>query len=248
MDNPHIVKAFDRDLAALTANIKTMGEFANVQFCDAVHALLHRDIAQAERVIEQDRQVDGLRRDVSLAAAIVIARRQPVAADLNEVLADLRIAEDLERIGDLAKNTAKRAVAISNRVFPEDLTVRLKEFADAAAEQLRLGLSAYVHHNAPQALAVRSNDEELDRLHTQLFRELVSRTSGDEEQVIGFVHLLFCAKNIERIGDHAAHIAEAAYLLATGHPPETERRRMDESSAIVESVAHGSPPTKAPPK
>ena len=91
----------------------------------------------------------GLRRDVSLAAAIVIARRQPVTADLNEVLADLHIAEDLERIGDLAKNMAKRTVAISNRTFPEALTVRLKEFADAAAEQLRLGLSAYVHRDAP---------------------------------------------------------------------------------------------------
>ena len=247
MDNPHIAKAFDRDLAALAANIKTMGEFANAQFSDAVHALLHRDIAQAERVIEQDRELDGLRRDVSLAAAIVIAKRQPVAADLNEVLADFA-SRNLERIGDLAKNMAKRAVAISDRVFPEDLTMRLKEFADAAAEQLRLGLSAYVHHNAPQALAVRSNDEELDRLHTRIFRELVSRTSGDEEQVIGFVHLLFCAKNIERVGDHAAHIAEAAYLIATGHPPETERRRMDESSAIGASAAHGSAPTKAPPK
>jgi len=248
MDSPHIAKAFDRDLTALAANIQTMGEFANAQFSDAVHALLHRDIAQAERVIEQDRKLDGLRRDVSLAAAIVIARRQPVAADLNEVLADLHIAEDLERIGDLAKNMAKRAVAISNRTFPEELTVRLKEFADAAAEQLRLGLSAYTHRDAPQALAVRSNDETLDRLHTELFRELVSRTRGDQEQVICFVHLLFCAKNIERVGDHAAHIAEAAYLLATGHPPETERRRMDESSGIGESAEHGSRPTQAPLK
>ena len=166
MDNPHIAKAFDRDLAALAANIQSMGEFANAQFSDAVHALLHRDISRAERVIGRDRELDGLRRDVSVTAATVIARRQPVAADLNEILADLRVAEDLERIGDLAKNMAKRAVAVSTRTFPEELALRLNTFANAAAEQLRLGLLAYTHRNAPQALAVRSNDEALDRLHT----------------------------------------------------------------------------------
>jgi len=232
MSNPHTVKAFDQELAALAASIEAMGTFAATQFDDAVCALLHRDVARAERVIEQDRQLDALRSNVATTAAIVIAKRQPVATDLNELLADLRIAEDLERVGDFAKNTAKRAMTIANHIFPEDVTARLKEFGDAASEQLRSALSAYVHRDAQQALAARIQDETLDRLHTQLFREWVSRMGGDQVHVVCFLHLLFCAKNIERVGDHATHIAEAAYLLATGHPPESERRRLDESSTV----------------
>jgi phosphate transport system protein len=230
---PHIVRAFDQELAALGASIEAMGNFAAAQFSDAVTALLNRDLLLAQRVIDQDRELDALRRDVSSAAATVITKRQPIASDLNEVLADFRISEDLERVGDLAKNTAKRAMAIANRVFPEDITAHLQAFGEAASAQLRTALTAYIHRDAEQALLAREQDEALDRLHTEVFRELVSRTSGDQAQVVGFVHLLFCAKNIERVGDHAAHIAEAAHLLATGRLPDGERRRLDESSSIT---------------
>jgi len=241
METPHTARAFDKDLAALAASIEAMGAFATAQFDDATHALLDRDRALAERVIEQDRRLDALRHDVSMAAAIVIAKRQPVASDLNEILTDLRAAEHLERVGDLAKNIAKRAMTVANHMYPEDVTARLEEFGNAASEQLRAALSAYAHCDAEQALSVRIRDETLDQLHTQLFRELVSRTAGDQANVIGFVHLLFCAKNIERIGDHATHIAEAAYLRATGHPPASERRRLDESSTISDDGDTGLP-------
>lgn len=237
METPHTVKSFDRDLAALAASVEAMGVFATAQFADSMHALLQRDVARAERVIEQDRQLDALRHDVSSSAAIVIAKRQPVASDLSEILTDLRTAEHLERIGDLAKNIAKRASILASRTFPQDVMARLQEFGDAASEQLRAALLAYSQRNAEQALAARDRDETLDQLHTKLFRELVSRTAGDHASIVGFVHLLFCAKNIERIGDHAAHIAEAAYLRATGHPPKTERRRLDESSTLSNSGA-----------
>lgn len=239
MTNPHIVRAFDQELAALAGSIGMMGDFAAAQFVDAIHALLNHDLARAQRVIDQDRELDTLRRDVSSAAATVIAKRQPMAADLDEVLVNFRVAEDLERVGDLAKNTAKRAMAIASRVFPEDIAAGLNELGAAATAQLRAALAAYAHRNAEDALAAREQDETLDRLHTHVFRELVSRTRGKQPQVVGYVHLLFCAKNIERVGDHAAHIAEAAYLLATGHPPEMERRRLDESSTITGDTVTG---------
>jgi phosphate transport system protein len=233
VDNRHIVKAFDQDLTALALLIGTMGEFAASQFADAVGALMRHDLALAQRVVDGDRELDRLRRDLSTAAASVITRRQPMATDLDEILADFRIAEDLERVGDLAKNTAKRAMAVAGRQFPDDIVANLQRLGEKASAQLRLALDAYTRRDGEQALAARQQDEELDRLHTQVFRNIVARTKGDQAQVVGFVHLLFCAKNIERVGDHATHVAEAAYLIATGHSPPGERRRLDDSSTVT---------------
>jgi phosphate transport system protein len=231
MTHPHIVKSFDEELQALTGSLRAMGDFAETQLADAVHALLNGDVALADKAIAQDEQLDALRWEVSSAAATVIARRQPLAADLDEVMASFRIAEDLERIGDLAKNIAKRATAIAAEPVPADVLRSFAAFADLAAEQLRNALATYVARDAEQAMAVRRLDEKLDELHTEIFRDIVSRMNADQTQVIGFVHLLFCAKNIERIGDHTVHIAEAAYVTATGHRPE-ERLRRDLSSVV----------------
>lgn len=233
MSHAHIVTAFDQELDRLTSSIGAMGDFAGTQFGDAVKALLYGDQDLASRVVDQDRQIDALRRDLSASAALVIAKRQPMAGDLDEVLADFRIVEDLERIGDLAKNIAKRAIAVAGTTFPGDLVTRMDEMAALAAEQLRRALATFVAGDADEALVVRRQDESIDQLHTSLFRDLVARMGADPSQVIAFVHLLFCAKNIERVGDHAAHVAEAAYVKATGQQPETERRRLDESSSIT---------------
>lgn len=233
MNSPHIARAFDRDLATLAQSVVSMGETAASQFSEAVRALLQHDLVLAQRVVERDADLDAERRDISAAAAIVITQRQPVATDLDEVLTNFRVAEDLERVGDLAKNTAKRAMTIAAREFPENIARSLQQLGEAASEQLRAALAAYGNRDAVQALKARDQDEELDRMHTRVFREIVSRTRGDQAKVVSFVHLLFCAKNIERVGDHAAHIAEAAYLLSTGRRPEQERLRLDESSQIT---------------
>jgi len=232
MSSPHTVKAFDEDLKALARNVTAMGEFAGAQFSTAVRALLHGDWTLAQQVIDHDRRLDALRTELSTAAATVIARRQPLATDLTEVLATFRIAEDLERIGDLAKNIAKRATAVASTHFPEDIVERLDRLASLASEHLKSALDAFIARDAEQALIVRQQDEKIDTLYTQVFQELVGRLSIDPTQTMGFVHLLFCAKNIERIGDHATHIAEAAYLIATGHRPESERQRLDRSSTL----------------
>ena len=233
MSNPHTVKAFDQDLKALTRNVTAMGEFAGAQFAAAVRALLHGDWSLAQQVIDHDRRLDALRTELSTAAATVIARRQPLATDLTEVLATFRIAEDLERIGDLAKNIAKRATAVASSHFPEDMVERLDRLATLASDHLKGALDTFVGRDAEQALIVRQQDEKIDALYTEIFKDLVGQLSIDPTQTIGFVHLLFCAKNIERIGDHATHIAEAAYLIATGHRPEAERQRLDTSSTFT---------------
>src|ERR1019366_6428185 len=233
MSNPHTVKAFDQDLKALTRNVTAMGEFAGTQFSAAVRALLHGDWSLAQQVIDHDRRLDALRTELSTAAATVIARRQPLATDLAEVLATFRIAEDLERIGDLAKNIAKRATAVASSHFPEDMVERLDRLATLASDHLKGALDTFVARDAEQALIVRQQDEKIDALYTEIFKDLVGQLSIDPTQTIGFVHLLFCAKNIERIGDHGTHIAEAAYLIATGHRPEAERQRLDTSSTLT---------------
>ena len=233
MSSPHTVKAFDQELKALTRNVTAMGEFAGAQFSTAVRSLLHCDWTLAQQVIDHDRRLDALRTELSTAAATVIARRQPLATDLTEVLATFRIAEDLERIGDLAKNIAKRATAVASSHFPEDIVERLDRLASLASEHLKSALDTFIARDANQALIVRQQDEKIDALYTQVCQELVGRLSIDPTQTIGFVHLLFFAKNIERIGDHATHIAEAAYLIATGHRPESERQRLDLSSTLT---------------
>jgi phosphate transport system protein len=244
MTHPHIVRAFDEELGALTRYVATMGEFAGTQFRDAVRALLTCDWSLAQRVIDQDRRLDALRIELSTAAATVIARRAPVATDLDEVLMTFRIAEDLERIGDLAKNIAKRATTVSSGAFPDHVVARIEELATLASQLLASALETFVEARDPErALIVRRQDERIDTLHTVLFGELVAQLSSDPAQAVGLVHLLFCAKNIERIGDHATHIAEAAYRIATGHKPESERRKLDESSTIVEP-ASGAPPVR----
>lgn len=216
-----------------------MGDFAAAQLIDAVHALLRRDRARAQRVIDHGRELDALRRDVSSTAAAVIAKRPPMAADLDEILADLRVAEDLERVGDLAKSTARRAVVVAAFVLPEDITDQLQHLGEAASSQLRAALVAYTLRDAAQALATREQDEALDRLYTEVFREIVTRVTGDQPQVVGLIHLLFCAKNIERVGDRAARIAETTYVLATGGSPVSERQRRDENSTMVSDSCAG---------
>ena len=241
MITPHTVRAFDQDLGILAANIKTMGELASEQFSAAVRSLLHGDLPLANRVIDGDQKLDSLRMEISAAAAAVIARRQPVANDLEELLAFLRMAADLERIGDLAKNIAKRATAVVSSHFPPDLVGRLDHLAVVVTRQLDAALNSLVMRDAEQALLARQQDELIDALHSRLFQDLVSRVGPDPSQTVAYVHLLFCAKNIERIGDHAAHVAEASYLISTGRHPDQERRKLDDSS----TTTGGNPATGA---
>lgn len=236
MTKNHIVKAFDEELGELTTLIVAMGSLAAMLFDEAVQALLQSNIEVALNVIDQDQQIDALKRKVTDRAALVITRRQPVAGDLDEILAGFKIIEDLERIGDLAKNIAKRATVIAGEPFPLDIAEDVERLSGLASAQVRQGLDAYVSRNAEQALIIRQQDDAIDKLHTALFKKILLRMTEEHAHVAGFVHLLFCAKNIERVGDHATNIAEAAYLVATGVMPADERVAHDGSSTTPPDI------------
>jgi len=214
----HTDRHFDEQLERLTSSIGAMGDFAIAQFSDAVRALMERDADLASRVVDQDRMIDALRRDLSASAALVIVKRQPLASDLDEVLADLRIVEDLERVGDLSKNIARRARSLSSGAFPQQVLTGFDEMSQRCIAQVRNSIDSFVHRNAGQARDVKMLDDSIDREHHALVDQIIGLMGASQGDVADFVHLLFCVKNAERIADHAVNIAEAAHLKSTGKP------------------------------
>ncbi len=178
----------------------------------------------AQEVIEADKKVDALHRQIEEDAIILIARRQPMAQDLREAVAAIRIANDLERVGDLGKNIAKRAVAIQRETFSKKLRVGVEHISELALRQVKKVLDAYATRDVEKAREVCVQDEEIDAVYTSLFRELLTYMMEDPRNITMCTHLLFCAKNIERIGDHATNIAETVYYLITGEQWEGPRQ------------------------
>jgi phosphate transport system protein len=230
----HIVSSYDADLRALAGRIAEMGGLAERLVGDSVTALMRLDQALAQTVIITDARVDALQRDIEDRAITLIAKRQPMARDLRDVVAALRIASDLERIGDLAKNNAKRAMALNSTLPHKRLMVGVEHMAEIALQQLKDVLDAYSARNEEAAIAVRLRDEEIDALYTSLFRELLTYMMEDPRNITQCTHLLFCAKNIERIGDHATNIAENVHYVITGRVPEDERPKGDSVSQQIE--------------
>jgi phosphate transport system protein len=221
--NSHIVKAFDADLSELQKKIAEMGGIAEGMVSDAMDALQKRDFDLASQVRATDQQLDVLQRDVEENAILLIARRQPMAIDLRDVVATIRIASDLERIGDLAKNIAKRSMVIQPATqFPRAVT-GLVHLSRLSLTQLKHVLDAYSARSVDQALAVWRTDGEIDALYTSIFRELLTYMMEDPRNITFCTHLLFCAKNLERIGDHATNIAETIYYLVTGSTLPVDR-------------------------
>jgi phosphate transport system protein len=214
----HTDRHFDEQLDRLTSSIGAMGDFAISQFSDAIRSLMDRDADLASRVVDQDRMIDALRRDLSASAALVIVKRQPLASDLDEVLADLRIVEDLERVGDLSKNIARRARSLSAGTFPAEVLTDFDAMSQRCIAQVRNAVEAFLHRNAGMARDVKMLDDAIDREHHGLVDQIVVLMGESRADVADFVHLLFCVKNAERIADHAVNIAEAAHLKATGKP------------------------------
>jgi phosphate transport system protein len=226
----HIVTSFDDDLKDLARRITEIGGMAERAVDLAVQALIHVDISLAQSVIENDRKIDAQQREIEEKAILTIARRQPMAQDLREIMAAIHIANDLERVGDLAKNTAKRVVAIGGELQPKKLVHGVEHLSELALEQLKNVLDAYASRDLEAALGVWRRDNEIDVLYTSLFRELLTYMMEDPRNISLCTHLLFCAKNIERIGDHATNIAETLNYVITGRPMSEERPKKDNSS------------------
>jgi phosphate transport system protein len=226
----HTIKAFDTDLDVLARMIADMGGLAEKQTADAVNALIRRDAALAQRVILNDIKIDTLQHEVEERAILTIARRQPMAIDLREVVGALRISNDLERIGDLAKNIAKRVHALEDDLQPPQVMRGIEHMNNLVLAQLKHVLDSYARRDLKKAMAVWQSDERIDAVNNSLFRELLTYMMEDPHNISFCIHLVFCAKNIERMGDHATNIAETVYFIIEGRTLPDDRPKGDTTS------------------
>lgn len=226
----HTIRAFDADLHQLAGKIGEMGRLDDRQIGDAIEALIKRDATLAEHVIATDDQVDELQRQIEEKAAATIARRQPMAVDLREILGALRVSNDLERVGDLAENVAKRVLLLTEEFRIGEVVLHLRHMVDLVRDQLADVLQSYQKRDVAAALNVWCKDQEIDALNTGLFRELLTFMMEHPRNITFCTHMLFCAKNIERIGDHVTNIAETIYYIVRGRQLKEERPKADVTS------------------
>ncbi|RWK42708.1 phosphate signaling complex protein PhoU [Mesorhizobium sp.] len=233
MQSVHIVSAYDEELKYLSKRIAAMGGHAERMVEQAIAALVNADPGLAQKVIRDDAVLDQGQREIDDKAIIIIARRQPMATDLREIVGAIRISADLERVGDLGKNVAKRVVAVIEGRQPTSLFRGIEALADLALTQLKEVLDVYASRSVEKIGFVRDRDDQIDAVYTSLFRELLTYMMEDPRNITPCTHLLFCAKNIERIGDHATNIAETIYYIVTGDQMPAERPKGDKTDKIV---------------
>jgi phosphate transport system protein len=226
-EHEHTIRAFDADLRDLAVKIAEMGRLDEEQIADAIEALVTRDTALAERVIAADDQIDALQRAIEEKAVVTIARRQPMAVDLREIVGALRISNDLERIGDLAESIAGRALLLTDELPINEATLQLQRMVQLVLGQLTRVLQSYERRDVAAALEVWRRDQEIDVLNNSLFRELLNDMREKPGNIAFCTHMLFCSKNIERVGDHATNIAETVYYIVHGRPLLEERPKAD---------------------
>jgi len=212
----HTVTAFDDDLKFITRKVVEMGGHAESMIARAIAALVKGDKALAESIVAEDLVLDSLQHELDERIILILAKRQPVAADLREIIGAMRMGNDLERIGDMGKNIARRTKEIDDVVHPRAVVHGLEHLTSLTLEQLKEVLDAYVNKDAAKAREVCDRDDEIDQIYTSLFRELLTYMMEDPRNITFCTHLLFCAKNIERIGDHATNIAETVIYMVTG--------------------------------
>jgi len=228
----HTAKAFDVDLQALSRLVAEMGGLTEKQIADAVDALARRNRERPEEIVRADLGIDALQRDIEDRAVLTIARRQPMAVDLREILAALRLSNDLERIGDLAKNIAKRVLALDLDLHSPTVIRGVQHMGALVLSQLKQVLDSYAGRDVEKALAVWNGDEHIDAMCTSIFRELLTYMMEDPRNISSCIHLMFCAKNIERIGDHATNIAETVYYMIEDRSIPNQRPKGDTTTLI----------------
>ena len=233
MTSHHIVSAYDEELKFLARKIAAMGGHAERMVEEAMSALVHGNQGLAQKVILDDVVLDEAQREIDDKAILIIARRQPMATDLREIIGAIRISADLERVGDLGKNVAKRVVAVTTGRQPASLFRGLQALADLTLAQLKEILDIYASRSVERIAFVRDRDDQIDAMYTSLFRELLTYMMEDPRNITPCTHLLFCAKNIERIGDHATNIAETIYFMVTGEQMPAERPKEDRSHRVT---------------
>ncbi|WP_303812951.1 phosphate signaling complex protein PhoU [Sandarakinorhabdus limnophila] len=226
----HTVKSFDEDIAQLRAVITRMGGLCESQIAESVDALMSRNAEAAQIIIENDRRLDALEAEAEALAVRIIALRAPLADDLREIVSALKIAGVLERIGDYAKNIAKRSAVVAQSQ-PVGPAVIIPEMARLVVEIIRDTLDAFVDRDPVKALALLQRDQQVDEYYNSLFRALLTFMMENPHYITPSTHLLFVAKNLERIGDHATSVAEMVYYSVTGQRP-AERPKNDFTSTV----------------
>lgn len=235
MIQEHIVKSFDDQLGLLDSKIAEMGGLAESQVADTIDALAHRDASLAADVIDRDDKLDALEYEVNDISLRLLALRQPMGEDLRAVVAGLKISADIERIGDLATNVAKRAITLA-KAPPVASTVTIVRMGVIVQGMIKSALDSYIARDAHQAMDVWKRDEEVDQLHTSLFREMLTYMMENPRNITPCAHLMFVAKNIERVGDHVTNIAERVLFLVSGEAPGSVRPKEDDSPFTMVSA------------
>jgi phosphate transport system protein len=230
----HIVKSFDEDLKRLNNVIAEMGGLAEAQLTRAVEALVRRNTELAAQVVQDDKRIDALETEVGQMTVRMLALRQPMAQDLREVVAAIKIASDVERIGDYAKNIAKRAIVLSSQP-PMKPVASIPRMSQLALQIVKDVLDSYIEKDAEGARAAWRRDEEVDEMYNSVFREMLTYMMEDPRNIGPCTHLLFIAKNIERIGDHATNVAEIVYYLVHGHGLDEERPKGDTTNVPIDA-------------
>jgi phosphate transport system protein len=233
-DDHHIASVFDRDLEAIQAQIMKMGGLVEAAIRDSALSLDTRDEELAEAVRKGDKAIDALEELINEEAARVIALRAPIARDLRLILTVIKISANLERIGDYAKNMAKRTSVLSQMAPVSDSTGALRRMAREVERMLNDALDAYVQRDAELATDVIGRDQDVDQMYNALFREFLTFMMEDPRNITACMHLHFIAKNIERMGDHVTSIAEQVVYLVTGEHPDDARPKADKTSMMAE--------------
>lgn len=233
MESGHIVKSFDNDLGQIESLLLEMGGLVETQISEAVRALVDRDVELGEKVRGNDKRVDDLEIQINDLTIRTLALRQPMAEDLRAVVTALKVAANLERIGDYAKNIAKRTSVLAQSPHIGSYSTTIKRMSKLVQDMVRDVLDAYVARDGQTAEDLRLRDEEVDQLHNTLFRELLTYMMEDARNITPCLHLLFIAKNIERMGDHTTGIAEQVYYLVTGTQLDDDRPKGDITSFMA---------------
>ena len=228
--NEHIVTSYEDELTNLNKSISEMGGMVEQAITEGAMALLKLDHTQAQNVRSFDKKIDEMQQKINDAVVSIIARRQPMAADLRMVVTAIQVANDLERTGDMAKQLAKRALQLENLGLAPKFYNGVKHMKDLVARQLQAALDAYLTRDSSAAIEVCNHDDEVDAIYNSLFRELLTYMMEDPRNITQCTHLLFCAKSLERVGDHATNIAEAAYYLETGRHLGAEAQQRQQLS------------------
>jgi phosphate transport system protein len=232
MPTEHIVRSYDEDLRKLRDLTARMGGLAERQVADATRALVRRDTTLAAEVVSRDAQIDALEREIEAFCVRLLALRQPMAADLRVVIAAMKASNDLERIGDYARNAAKRAIVLASLPSIGSLN-GFERMAQMVQENLKAAMDAFVNDDAEAAQRVWEADEPVDAIYNGIFRELLTFMMEDPRNISAATHMLFIAKNLERIGDHTTNIAERIFYAVRGDTLPDERPKADQSAYAV---------------